>query len=479
MSRIIEAFHTACAQEKNKPSFYYLEKGKRRTKTFHELWEDTDAMVQYLYGSGVRKGDRILAFAAPCYQLCVFMLASLTLGASIMYVDIWAKQDRLKNAFTDYRPDYVLVSDQTVLIKVFFREIRRIKNVINIDSVRVKDYEPAPVEEISEDAVALLTMTTGSTGTPKIAIRTHRNLFEQLKLINENMEFQTKDEIVLTTSYIYVFANIMKGYTTVLPQINLALQSRSQLSRKLAKFIDIPVSMIITSPDFCLKTNNLYPELKRVFFGGAILNIREAKTIQSKFGNAEIVYIYGATECNLIASTHLTEYINLLKKEQRCALGKAVQGVQVKIGKNNEILVSSRALLENYLIQDKSNKTMEDHTVWHNTGDTGVYENGILYYLGRSKYRLNVESGSIYSNQIEQNVILQFKAIQKCAVLQKDDMVYLFVEISETLDFSEIAVFLRERYHIRNIQIRRLKRIPCDVKHHTKINYQKLMERII
>lgn len=478
MSRIVEAFHAACAQEKHKPSFYYLEKGKRRTKNFHELWEDTDAMVRYLYGSGVRSGDRILAFAAPCYQLCVFMLASLRLGASTMYVDIWAKQDRLKNAFTEYRPDYVLVSDQTRFLKVFFREIRRIKKVINIDAVRVRDDAPAVIEEISEDAVALLTMTTGSTGTPKIAVRTHRNVFEQLMLINDNMQSPTRDEIVLTTSYIYVFANIMKGYTTVLPQVNLALQSRSQLNIKLAKFSDIPVSMIITSPDFCLKTDNLYPELKRLFFGGAILNIREAKTIQRKFGNADIIYIYGATECNLIASTHLIEYIDSLETEQRCALGTAVEGVQVKIGKNNEILVSSRALLEHYLIQDSSNKTLDGHTIWHHTGDTGVYENGILYYLGRSKYRLHTENGSLYSNQIEQSVILRFRAIQKCAVLQKDDRVYLFVEISEPLDVSEVADFFRERYHI-NIQIRRLKKIPCDVKHHTKINYQKLMERIM
>ena len=234
MSKIVNVFNKICNQEKNKISFVYYEKGKLQTKTFTDLKNDTDNIANYLLNLGVKRNDKILTFANSSYHLCVFMLASLKIGVSIMYVDILAKQDRLKNAFDDYKPDYVLVSNKTKIIKVFFKEINKIKKVINIDNVIYnKNSKIKKIEEINDNDIALLTMTTGSTGKPKIAIRTHQNLYEQLKLVNDNIDSKSSDEIVLTTSYIYVFANIMNGYTTVLPQINLALSNKSLLNKKL------------------------------------------------------------------------------------------------------------------------------------------------------------------------------------------------------------------------------------------------------
>lgn len=325
MSKIINVFNQICDKGKDKIAFIYLEHGKIKTKTFADLKNDTYIMKNYLYSLGVKEDDKILAFATSSYQLCVFMLATLHLGASIMYVDILAKQDRLKSSFNDYKPDYILVSNKTKYIKVFFKDFNKIKKVINIDSINYNSiFEINDFEEIDEKKTALLTMTTGSTGKPKIVIRTHHNLYEQLKLVNDNIDSKTSDKIVLTTSYIYVFANIMNGYTTVLPQINLALSSNYLLDKKLSKFQSIPISMIITSPDFCLKTKNMYQNLKRIYFGGAILNINEAKIIQNKYRDTDIEYIYGATECNLISKINLADYINYLEKENKCVLGQVV-----------------------------------------------------------------------------------------------------------------------------------------------------------
>ena len=480
MSKIVNVFNKICNQEKNRISFIYYEKGKLQTKTFIDLKNDTDNIANYLLNLGVKRNDKILTFANSSYHLCVFMLASLKIGVSIMYVDILAKQDRLKNAFDDYKPDYVLVSNKTKLIKIFFKEINKIKKVINIDNVIYnKNLNNRKVEEINDNDVALLTMTTGSTGKPKIAIRTHQNLYEQLKLVNDNIDSKSNDEIVLTTSYIYVFANIMNGYTTVLPQINLSLNNKFLLNQKLLRFKNIPITMIITSPDFCLKTNNIYNNLKKIYFGGAILNINEAKIIQEKYSNVNIEYIYGATECNLISKINLRKYINHLKAENKCVLGQVVKGVEIKIGPNNEILVSSKALLENYLIKDTTNKMIdENEKIWHNTGDTGYYENGILYYYGRSKYFISIDKTKIFSNQLEQNITNNFNNINKCAVLQKNNNVYLFIETRKKIDYNNLLSFLKDNYKIYKVKIIKIRKIPCDIKHHTKINYNKLIERI-
>lgn len=142
-------------------------------------------------------------------------------------------------------------------------------------------------------------------------------------------------------------------------------------------------------------------------------------------------------------------------------------------------MVNSNALLENYLIEYKTNKIIdENRLIWHNTGDTGYYENGILYYYGRSQNFIIIENAKIYSNQIEQSIINNFNAINKCAILQKNKNIYLFIETKQTINYSKLQLFLKEKYNIEKIKITKIRKIPCDIKHHTKINYNKLMERI-
>ena len=93
-----------------------------------------------------------------------------------------------------------------------------------------------------------------------------------------------KNGIILTTSYIYAFANLIQGTTTVLPNINLSLKkSPHNTTKKLKKFERLGITTIMTSPDFCLRLPNLYPKLKQLYFGGAILNYNEAKKIQAKY----------------------------------------------------------------------------------------------------------------------------------------------------------------------------------------------------
>lgn len=466
MSKIIDVFEKSCIENKDKYAFYFEENKRLITKTFDEVYKDTNEMVDYLLENGIKQGDKILAFANSNYKLCVFIIASFKIGATIMYIDIFAKQDKMKNLFEKYKPDYVLVSNKTKYIKVFFKEINKIKTIINIDNIKGNNNENKITDAISDNQAALLTTTTGSTGTPKIVIRTHNDLYEQLNLITNNIEKCRESEIVLTTSYIYVLANLLQGFTTVLPNINLNKNSKI-LNEKLSLYKDIGINMIITSPDFCLKTNNIYPKLEYLYFGGAILNYTEAVAIQKKFNKSNNIYMYGCTECNIISKNKLNLYISDLKKLNINNLGQVVKGVKVKIGEHNKICVSSNALTNNYI----DNSNLSDS---HDTGDRGYLNNNELIFLGKENAALNINDDIIYSNQIEQELVLNYK-LNKCAILEYNKKFYLFLE--ERNKALEIKEYLKQRYKINTI-IKVIKKIPCDIKHHTKINYKELKELI-
>ncbi len=477
MSRIINLFELVCRENTDTTAIVYREGRRVCRRSFGGLYEDVSRMREYLRSCGARQGDRILAFASSSYKLCVFMLAALQTGASIMYVDIFARQDSLHSVFADYRPDMVLVSDKTRHIRFLFREINAIKQVINIDRFSGCTPSPQPLPDIPEDIPALLTMTTGSTGRPKIAVRTHRDLMQQLDLINANID-ENGHQTVLTTSYIYIFANILNGFTTVMPQLNLGSWTGRRVNRILSLFADEPINMIITSPDFCLKAENIFPKLQTLYFGGAILNLHEAGTIREKFSSCRCVVIYGSTECSIIATADIDEFISVLRRERRSILGRAVNGVRVRLSDDGEILVSSEALLESYLVSDPSTKETDDSgTLWHHTNDIAAQENGLLYFLGKSRRYIMPDGRKVYSNCIEQQLAVEFPSIPKCAVLEHNGRIYAVLQrCGQPVDTSAVAKFLKKLGI--TAEIRFVKQIPCDVKHHTKINYDKLKEKL-
>ncbi|MBE6861883.1 MAG: acyl--CoA ligase [Ruminococcus sp.] len=474
MSRIVDLFEDVCSTHSDRTVVVYREGKQVKRKSFSQLHSDVQRMTAYLADCGVKQGDRILAFAASSYKLCVFMLASLKTGASIMYVDIFAKQESLRTIFSDYKPQLVLVSDRTKYLRPFFGEIGKIRRVINIDRFENFNAESTVQADIPENTTALLTMTTGSTGKPKIAVRSHRDLLQQLQLINKNIR-SDGHETVLTTSYIYVFANILNGFTTVMPQLNLGRYSDNKVNKVLRLFADEAVTMIITSPDYCLKAENIFPKLKTLYFGGAILNLHEARLIRKKYPHCHCSIIYGSTECSIIAQTDLDEFIEILGKKHLSVLGRPVDGVRVRLAENGEILVTSEAMLENYLISDSSTKeTDADGTLWHHTNDIAEYDSDLLYFLGKSRRYVTVGNKKIYSNCIEQEIIAHFPELAKCAVVEHNGKIHVFLQKGKYKVRTEDIAKLLKNIGTDNAKITAIKKIPCDVKHHTKIDYDKL-----
>lgn len=466
MSRIVEKLHHTLEEGGARTAAYYLKKGELRRRSFRELSSDIRNMRSYLHEQGVREGDRILAFASSGYELCVFMFAALTMGASIMYVDIHTKQERVGEIFRKTAPHHILVSDRTRFARVLFPEFRKIRSVINIDRVTegpASSFEPG---EIPEEAPGLITVTTGSTGTPKLFLRTHRDLYEQLLLTMNNNEPARDDDIALTTSYIYIFSNLIQGMTTAIPNVNLAGKRTRKIVSKLEKFRDLPVTRIMTSPDFCLRTPNMYPALRTLYFGGAILNLHEARAIKEKYPEVRIEYIYGSTEQSLISKTTLDEYLTILQDTGTGCLGEPCRGVEVRISREGNILVKSDALLtrafDDFSLQDG----------FYDTHDAGVLRDGKIFYRGKAGFTLTSGGKTLYANEIEQQVIRRFPQIPKCAALQHKGKNWLFVEKSSA-DPAKVRDFVKETIGL-DVTVKELDPIPKDVKHHTKINYLKL-----
>ena len=479
MSRIVDCFDDACKKYRERTAFIDIKGEKINKVGFEELKADVDMVCGSLAERGMKQKERVVLFVSPSYELLVFMLACLKLGVSLMIIDIWAGKHLIRQTLEEYQAEYIAVSGRTKLLRLAFKEFRKIKDTILIEKVFEENrtesmgraQEKLRLPKISGSETAVLTMTTGSTGKPKIILRSHEDLYNQLELVRSNMEERKEETVALNTSFMYHFVNILNGYSGILLHPRKTKFLRMFPKKRQAQ--KLPAQVLFTSPDFCMKTEILFPKLEELYFGGAILNLYEAEKIRKKFPNTKITYIYGATECNLICKTNLDDYINSLKEGQT-VLGEAVKGVSIKTDDKQEIMVHADVVLTTYLNpENKRGEVDEEGRYWHKTGDLGRIENGKLYYLGRRDVFVKGKNRNFFSNDLEQEIIRSFSGIRKCAFFYHDGSNYLFIEG----DFPKKEVlrdFVKEREIGEDVIITCLPKIPCDAKHHSKINYNRL-----
>ena len=121
MSVITERFEEKCRECSEKTAVITVQDGKKFCRTFGQLYEDIKSFSGYFEKKGVLSGQKILLFAKISYRLVVFMIAAMRMGIAVMFVDISALQDDPGNVIERFRPDHILVSKKTKLLRFLFR----------------------------------------------------------------------------------------------------------------------------------------------------------------------------------------------------------------------------------------------------------------------------------------------------------------------------------------------------------------------
>src|SRR5690606_6977711 len=76
-----------------------------------------------------------------------------------------------------------------------------------------------PPAEVPGDAAALITFTTGSTGRPKAAVRSHALLWAQHEALAEHLRLRPGD-VDMPTLPIFVLNNLALGLTSAIPDFD-------------------------------------------------------------------------------------------------------------------------------------------------------------------------------------------------------------------------------------------------------------------
>jgi fatty-acyl-CoA synthase len=145
--------------------------------TYGELLERVDVLARGLRGLGVRKGDKVAALLPPSLEFVTLFFAVAHLGAVNIPLDPRMRRRRLSSVLLEAEP-VVLVASRPVEGEVR-RQIAGLRHVIlaaDLAELVSTGGEARPLADVSPEDLLILLYTSGTTGTPKGTMHTHRSL---------------------------------------------------------------------------------------------------------------------------------------------------------------------------------------------------------------------------------------------------------------------------------------------------------------
>jgi long-chain acyl-CoA synthetase len=440
-----------------------------------EFCEVTDHLSRGLLTLGVTKGARVAIMSAnrPEWNICDYAIMQLGAYQIPLYPTL-AEHD-VKFIMEDAEITVVFVADQALYekVKAVCAELKHEVKIYSFDKidgvscwkdlvdlgkksseVDLERYRSA----VAPDDILTIIYTSGTTGTPKGVMLTHDNLVQNFKksavLLPSNvthaLSFLPLSHIFeRMISYLYAYLNISIYYAesmdTIVADIQFVKPSGfSTVPRLLEKVYDKIVEKgkaltgikrmiffwslalaeqydtdkgwwynfrlgIARKLVFKKWQEALGGNIEVIISGGAALNPRLARVFWA--AGLPVFEGYGLTETSPVISVNHFDAIKF------GSVGMPIEGVNVKIAEDGEILVKGHNVMKGYYNrQDLTDETI-DSEGWFHTGDIGEMLNGYLKITDRKKEIFKTAGGKYVAPQIIENKIKEAPLIEQVMVL--------------------------------------------------------------
>ena len=473
---------------------------------FAELAGSVRQTAAYFERKGVQRGDSVLLFVPMSINLYRNILALLYIGATIVFVDQWSKIDRLDTCCRIADCKAFIGSWKAHLLRLFSKGIRRIPIKLGLSYAKGDEGRMCLTQP---DEAALITFTTGSTGTPKAALRTHGFLYEQFKALEEEIKAKPSD-VDMSVLPIILLINLAVGSTSVIADFNPSKPTKMQPQKIVNQIQQYQVSRLVASPYFVKRvaeyvrdnTANI-PTLRDVFTGGAPVFLKEAKLYAQAFYGKHVQILYGSTEAEPISAIPVAEFASenyRFDPRQGLPVGRLFHKAQVRIipitdtslfdisaeefegmwlpdGDWGEIVVSGPYVLTQYYKNEdvlRANKIVIDGVYWHRTGDSGYLQGDELFLTGRCQTLIPQEDGHWLSTFVFENYVQSLHGVKMGTILSDGTAITAFIEVTE--DTETVKDNIQRELQKLPFDIARVKfqKLPRDPRHHSKIEYGKL-----
>lgn len=473
--------------------------------SFAELADAVNATVAYYRSKGIGKGDRVLVFIPMGIPLYRSILALFRIGAVAVFLDEWVSKERLELCCRLAHCKAFIASTKIRALALLSKELRKIPVWLGPD-IRNTEQSSGTLPATLADNTALITFTTGSTGIPKAADRTHGFLAAQFSALVDKIRPQESD-IDMPVLPIVLLLNLGTGVTSVIAAFNPRKPATMDAEKIWSQIAAHKVNRLTASP-FVVEqlARSPFPSKipMRCFTGGAPVFPSQAIIMKNGLPGSSVEIVYGSTEAEPISSISADELIAQKDQLQKgLAVGKPYHGTQVLIlpvkdeaitaaseealhrfslpaESVGEITVSGNHVLKQYIDNPeavKRNKIDTGEQVWHRTGDAGFLDtNGNLHLCGRCSSLIYDQNGKLLAPFLWEGWMLSLENVSMGTILRFRNKNIAVIETKGQEQKKNIRETILKRYPFDDVYF--VTRIPRDPRHFSKIDYGKLNEQL-
>jgi acyl-CoA synthetase (AMP-forming)/AMP-acid ligase II len=385
---------------------------------------------------GVEKGDRVAILAANCPEWLVSFWAALTLGAVPVGLNGWWAGDEIRFGVEDCEPR-VLIGDRKRLERVDRAELGVPVVEIESEFEKLWHHDPGaalPDVPIHEDDAATILYTSGTTGRPKGAVNTHRNIialcrvqiFHGVRTMLSNAGREGGQSIAvkncaLVNTPLFHVSGLYAGAVTLLatgvktvwttgrfdPLKTLQIIEREQVSNWGP--MGTMIYRVLNHPEI---GNYDLSSLRNVGSGGAPISRELQERMREAFPNirGQMGMGYGLTESTALTTLNSGEDLERYPD----SVGRPLPTIAIEIrdekgrpvpeGVTGEIYTRSPLVMQGYWRNPEATAETILPGRWLRTGDVGRVEDGRLSIDSRKRDLILRGAENVYPVEIEQRL---------------------------------------------------------------------------
>jgi amino acid adenylation domain-containing protein len=491
------------------------------TVTYRQLVLLSNRLRDRLYHAGVRRGDRVGIYMRKSIDTVAAIFGILKAGAAYVPVDPGAPVAR--NAYILNNCSVRLTLTEKGFEEGLLRELGR--NGVNplllaveesgggrwLDQMLadLQEIDPAQVvdtEAPEPDDLAYLLYTSGSTGSPKGVMLSHRNASSFIDWCSEvfapdsSERFSSHAPFHFDLSILDIYVPLKHGATLVLIGSEIGKDPgrlASLIAEKgITSWYSTP-SILSLLAQYGKLDQYDFSALKTMLFAGEVFPVKHLRALVNLLPGRRYFNLYGPTETNVCTFYEIPEHIPQERMQpypigQVCSHLQGIvvdeQGREVQSGQEGELCISGPGVMQGYWnLPEQTGRaflTDSDGQRWYKTGDIVVQEaDGNYIYVGRRDRMVKKRGYRVELGEIEAG-LYRHPAIKEAAVIAVFDeengmRVQAFLSGKEAVNRPSLIAL--KRFCAENLPIYMVPDlfVFCDVLPKTstdKVDYLKLKE---
>ncbi len=471
--------------------------------TYKQYQQRINQLAMGLLSLGVKPGDRVGIWSPNNIEWCLTQFATAKIGAIMVCINPAYRPSELKYALNSVECSTLITasefkaSNYISMLNELAPELKsshagelnlnalpHLKNIIRIgdkpalgmfcfDDIMQRATD---AHKLELDAIATtlhceqdinIQFTSGTTGNPKGATLSHKNILNNGFLMAQAMKLTHEDKLCIPVPLYHCFGMVLgnlvcisKAATAVFP--GDAFDPKTTLDvvakERCTALHGVPTMFIAE-----LELNNFadydLSSLRTGIMAGSTCPEQVMRKVHSLMHMKEVVIGYGQTECSPI--NNVTETDSPLEK-QVTTVGRALAHTEVKIinetgelqdiGRPGEVCSRGAGIMRCYWHDEEKTKATIDDDGWLHSGDLGVMdEEGFVAIVGRIKDMIIRGGENIYPREIEE-LLYTYPGIQDAAIFSISDEKYgeevcawIQPKDDAVLDENAIREFLKDK----------------------------------